>query len=348
LFNLMLAVLLFWAVLLIGETGLRPIVGPIAQGTLAETAEFEEGEEIVAVNKQATANWNEAMEMIFSSALEGQGSVDVSVKTRDEISATRILTIPKELRSEPEQLFEKLGLRPWVPVIKPVIGKVLAGKAAEQAGLKTGDLIVSADGEAIQTWMQWVKYVQTHAGVLIKLSVERQGVLLHLEITPEKVFEQGETLGKIGAGVDVPEDLLKSLQVTHSLALWPALTKAFSRTLFYSSATLKMMAKMLIGQASVKNLSGPISIAQFAGLSADQGFVEFLSFLAKVSISLGVLNLLPIPVLDGGHLLFYAIEAVKGSPVSEKVQILLQQVGIFLLVSLMVLAMFLDIERLFQ
>ena len=347
-FNLMLAVLLFWGVLLIGETGLRPVVGSIAQGTLAAEAGFSEGEEIVAVNGRPTATWNEVMEMIFASAVEGDDGIDITVKNSDEMSESHVLHIPKKLGQEPEKLYEKLGLTPWVPEIKPVVGTVLNGKAADKAGLKTGDLIVSADGEKIKTWVQWVEYVQSHPGVLIELSVEREGVLMHLQITPEKINENGEIIGKIGAAVDVPKDLLKSLQITHSLSPWPAFTTAVSRTLFYSSATLKMMGKMLIGEASVKNLSGPISIAQFAGLSAERGLVVFLSFLAKVSISLGVLNLLPIPVLDGGHLLFYAIEAVKGSPVPEKVQMLLQQVGIFLLVLLMFLALFLDLQRMFQ
>ena len=348
LFNLLLAVLLFWGVLIIGETGLRPVVGKIDQGTLAAEAGLLEGEEIVAVNGQTTVTWNEVMEMIFSSAMESAKGIEITVKNSDDMRESHVLTIPEKLGREPEKLYEKLGLIPWMPEIKPIVGTVLQGKAADRAGLKTGDLIVSADGKAIKTWMQWVEYVQNHGGIIIDLAVERAGVSMKLQITPEKVFENGETIGKIGAAVEVPKDLLKSLQVTHSLSFWPALSTAFSRTVFYSSATLKMMAKMLIGEASVKNLSGPISIAQFAGLSADRGFVEFLSFLAKVSISLGVLNLLPIPVLDGGHLVFYAIEAVKGSPVPEKIQTLMQQIGIFLLVLLMILALFLDLERLFQ
>ncbi|MGR9052160.1 MAG: RIP metalloprotease RseP [Gammaproteobacteria bacterium] len=348
LFNLMLAVLLFWGVLMIGETGFRPIVGAIEAGTLAADAGLSEGEEISAVNGRVTVTWNEALESIFASAMEGNEAIDVTIKSGGDVQEVRKLYIPKALGKEPEQLYEKLGLTPWLPKIKPVVGKILPGMAAEKAGLESGDLIVSADGDKIETWMQWVEYVQNHAGKTIDLDVERAGVRIELQIIPASVTENGATVGKIGAAVKVPEDLLKSLQVTHSLSPMPAFASALSRTWFYSAATLKMMGKMLIGEASVKNLSGPISIAQFAGLSADRGLVEFLSFLAKVSISLGVLNLLPIPVLDGGHLLFYAVEAVKGSPVPEKVQMLLQQIGIFLLLLLMFLAMFLDIERLFQ
>lgn len=286
--------------------------------------------------------------MIFSSAMEGDSEINVAVKNFDETRDHRVLQIAPEHKDNPERLYELLGLKPWMPLIKPVLGKVLKGKAAELAGLKTGDLIVSADGAAIKTWPQWVEYVQSHSGVTIEMEIVRDDVLLHKQITPEKIVENGKTIGKIGAAVDVPADLIQSLQITHELSPWPALTTAFSRTVFYSSATLKMMGQMLIGEASVKNLSGPISIAQFAGLSAERGLVEFLSFLAKVSISLGVLNLLPIPMLDGGHLLFYAIEAVKGSPVSEKFQVAMQQVGMLLLLSLMVLAVFLDLSRITQ
>ncbi|WP_431066607.1 RIP metalloprotease RseP [Methylotuvimicrobium sp.] len=348
LFNLMLAVLFFWIVLFIGETGLRPIIGHVETGTLAAEAGLLEGEEIVAVDQKNTATWSEVIESIFSAAMTGRESVDVTVKNIDEQQHSRLINLPEELRSEPDKLYDKLGLKPWMPQLRPVVGRVLEGMPAADAGLQSGDLIVSANGEPINTWLQWVDYVQNSPGRVIDLTIERQGVQLSLEITPQKVVEKDEVVGKIGAAAEIPEDLMASLQVRNDLPLWPALTGAVSRTVFFSTATLKMMGQMIVGNASVKNLSGPISIAQFAGLSAERGFVEFLSFLAKVSISLGVLNLLPIPVLDGGHLLFFAIEAIKGSPVSEKFQVVLQQVGILLLLSLMVLALFLDLERLFQ
>ncbi|MBU2571668.1 MAG: RIP metalloprotease RseP [Gammaproteobacteria bacterium] len=348
LFNLMLAVLFFWIVLFIGETGLRPIIGHVETGTLAAEAGLLEGEEIVAVDQKNTATWSEVIESIFSAAMTGRESVDVTVKNIDEQQHSRLINLPEELRSEPDKLYDKLGFKPWMPQLRPVVGRVLEGMPAADAGLQSGDLIVSANGEPINTWLQWVDYVQNSPGRVIDLTIERQGVQLSLEITPQKVVEKDEVVGKIGAAAEIPEDLMASLQVRNDLPLWPALTGAVSRTVFFSTATLKMMGQMIVGNASVKNLSGPISIAQFAGLSAERGFVEFLSFLAKVSISLGVLNLLPIPVLDGGHLLFFAIEAIKGSPVSEKFQVVLQQVGILLLLSLMVLALFLDLERLFQ
>ncbi|MCD2451421.1 RIP metalloprotease RseP [Methylicorpusculum oleiharenae] len=348
-FNFILAIALFWFVLMMGETGLRPIVGQIMPETLAAQAGFVEKDEIVAVSGETVKTWSEVMEMIFSSAAQpASDGLSIEVKSADDERQTKVLQIPEVLQKNPEQLYEKLGLVPWMPPIKAVFGKVLEGKPAEKAGLKSGDVLLIADEVSIENWMQWVDYVKERPDTPIELTLEREGVELKLTITPEKVEENGVAVGKIGAAALIPEDLIASLQVTHSLSPWPAMQTAVSRTTFFSKVTLKMMGHMLIGNASVKNLSGPISIAQFAGISAERGLVEFLSFLAKISISLAVLNLLPIPVLDGGHLLFFAIEAVKGSPVSEKVQLVFQQAGILLLLSLMALAMFLDLERLFQ
>jgi len=173
-------------------------------------------------------------------------------------------------------------------------------------------------------------------------------VQLPLTITPKSVQSEQKTEGKIGASVVVPKELIKSVSVEYSLSPLKAIPVALETTSYYAVTTLKMMGRMLIGKASVKNLSGPISIAEYAGQSAEMGLSPFLKFMALVSVSLGVLNLLPVPVLDGGHLLFYALEAIKGSPVSDKIQIFFQQVGIALLVSLMALAMVLDVQRLFN
>jgi len=241
-----------------------------------------------------------------------------------------------------------LGFEPWSPKLKPIIGKVLPDSAALTAGLRQGDLIVSADGTVMNDWMQWVDIVKNHPGVAINLMIERDGVQLPLTITPKSVQSEQKTEGKIGASVFVPEELIKSVSVEYSLSPLKAIPVALETTWYYSSATLKMMGRMLIGRASVENLSGPISIAQYAGQSAEMGLVPFIKFMALVSVSLGVLNLLPVPVLDGGHLLFFAVEAVKGSPVSDRIQTFFQQVGIALLMSLMALAMVLDVQRLFH
>ncbi len=347
LFNLMLAVILFWAVLVIGETGIKPILGVIEQGTLAATAGFVEGDEITAVNDKHTPTWTEAMEAIMAAALEGEQTINVTV-THDEQQTVKTIAIPEQNKQDAVALYKNLGFKPWSPSLKPIIGRVLPDSAALAAGLQSKDLIISADNTPIKDWQQWVDVIKVHPDRAMQLIIERDGARLPITITPKSVPVGKNTEGKIGAAVFVPEDLIKSITIDYALSPVDAIPAAFKITYFYSTSTLKMMGRMLIGKASVENLSGPISIAQYAGQSADMGFVAFIKFLALVSVSLGVLNFLPIPVLDGGHLLFFALEAIKGKPVSEKIQLFFQQVGITLLMLLMAIAMFVDVQRLFQ
>lgn len=346
-FNLILAVALFWSVLVIGESGIKPILGKVEQGTLAAAAGFVEGDEIISVNDKPTPTWTQTLTTLIGAALEGEQEIHVAVKNHDDLQAVKVLKFSEQDAENPEVLYQRLGFKAWAPQLKPTIGQVLPDSAAQSAGLKQGDLIVSADNVVIQDWQQWVDYVKAHPNMPINLLIERDGVRLPLSITPKAVQVEQKTEGKIGASVQVPEDLIKSITVEYALSPLEALPVAFETTYDYALTTLKMMGKMLVGRASVENLSGPISIAQYAGQSANMGLVPFLKFMALVSVSLGVLNLLPVPVLDGGHLLFFAIEGIKGSPVSEKIQLFFQQIGIALLVSLMVLAMFLDVQRLF-
>lgn len=347
-FNLILAVMLYWLVFMLGETGMRPIVGPIQPGTLVAQAGFVEGEEIVTVNGIKTVTLRETMETIFSSAMDAEQGLPVEVKTEAGDLVTHTLIIPLAVSQEPQRLFKELGLTPWQPLIPPVVGKVIDNSVAAEAGLQVGDLILKADDREFSDWLTWVDYVQNHAGKSMMLQIERDGQVLTLNLTPETMIENEQIIGKIGVGVKVPAGLRESMMVEYSLSPGAALIAAFERTWFYSGATLKMMGQMFVGNASVENLSGPISIAQFAGKSAEMGLVSFLKFLAIVSVSLGILNLLPIPVLDGGHLLMFAIEAIKGSPVAEDIQIIFQKIGMTALLMLMFLAMFVDIERLFQ
>ncbi len=347
-FNLLLAIILFWAVFIIGDTGMRPIIGAVESGTLAAEAGFVEGEEILSVNDENVPTFTEAMGTLFSYAMQGEQEIKVLVRNQDKIEQIHFLKIKDKDVENPKLLFEKLGLKPWSPKLEPIIGTLTEQGSAKAAGLQSLDLIISANGESIDEWKQWVEFVRNRPEVSIDLIVERDGIHVSLTLVPEKIESEEKDFGRIGAGVHVPEELIDYLRVEYSLSPADAFVTALEKTWFYSTSTLKMMGKMLIGKSSVENLSGPISIAQFAGQSAERGLVPFLKFLALVSISLGVLNLLPIPVLDGGHLMFFAIEAIKGSPVSERIQIYFQQVGILLLMSLMIFAVFLDIERFFQ
>lgn len=348
LFNLALAVVFFWSVLVIGETGMKPILGKIEQGTIAAQSGFVEGEEIIAVGGKATPTWTEAMGVLIAQALDGDQDIKVTIKDANQVESTRTLTILEADTQTPDVLYQRLGFKPWSPKLKPIIGNVLPDGAAFAAGLQKNDLLISADGRPIQEWMQWVAYVKEHPAIVINLIIERAGARSQLTVIPKSISAGQKTEGQIGATVYVPEGLLKSMTVEYSLSPVAAIPKALETTYYYSFTTLKMMGKMLIGKASIENLSGPISIAQYAGQSASMGLVHFIKFMALVSVSLGVLNLLPIPILDGGHLLFFAFEGIKGRPVSEKVQLFFQQIGMTLLVSLMVLAMVLDVQRLFD
>jgi regulator of sigma E protease len=348
LFNFILAILIYWIVFMLGETGMRPVLGPVAKGTLAEQAGFREGDEIVAVAGDKTPTWAAAISEVVESAMD-EKPVAVTVTSADGETRELSLAIPKEVAQQPDALYRSLGLRPWEPDIPPVIDDVVPGSAAEAAGLRSGDRVVSADGTPIHNWKQWVEYVRARPDAMIRAVVERSdGARLSMDVRPRAVDSAEGRIGQIGAKPRVPDDVADSMKVEYRLGFFPALGEAVEKTVDYSVLTLKMIGRMLIGKAAIENLSGPISIAQYAGQSASIGFGHFLKFLAIVSISLGVLNLLPIPVLDGGHLMFYLIEVIKGSPVSDQTQAFCQQIGIFILLCLMSLAFVLDIERLFS
>ena len=340
-FNLALAVALFWSVLVIGEVGIKPIIGQPSVQSFAENAGFSEGDEILSVNDEPTPTWMHAMSTIVSTALEGDADIAVKVKSRDDAQTIKMLHVDTTETQNPDALYAKLGFKLFSPTLQPIIGKISDNGAAKLAGLKQGDLILRVNETDVKDWQQWVDIVKANPNQAIATIIERDGVQTTLMLTPNAD-------GKIGAAVQIPENLLKSFQVNYSLSPLAAIPAAFSTTYHYSTSTLKMIGQMFVGKASLENLSGPISIAQYAGQSADMGLVHFLKFMGLISVSLGVLNLLPIPVLDGGHLFFFALEGLKGSPVSEKIQLFFQKIGIVLLGLMMSIAMFMDVERLFQ
>lgn len=348
-FNLMLAVILFWLVLVIGETGVRPVVGDVTPGSLAAAAGFQEQDEIVSINQKETPTWAMALDELLVQILNGQHDVVINVKTLDGEPQLRVMTLSDDDVRDPDQLHQRLGLKPWSPKIPPVLGQLVEGDVAVTAGLKSGDRVVSIDKQPVDEWQQWVTYIQSKANQAIEVVVLRDEVELTFNVSPrEEIQPDGRSVGKIGAMVEVPTALFDSLKVEHSYSALEALPIAFDRMVFYSLATVKMMGKMFVGEASVENLSGPISIAQYAGQSAQMGLTSFLRFLALVSISLGVLNLLPVPVLDGGHLMFYLVEAIKGNPLSETTQMYFQKLGMVFLMGLMLVAMIMDVGRLFN
>ncbi len=345
-FNFLFAIAAYALMFMVGVSGLRPVLGPPVPGSPAAEAGFRNGDEIVAVANAPTPTLNDVMLALLDEGMAG-GTVEVEVRDADGRSVLRILR-PGEGSdlSRPGQLFTGLGLTPLQPRFPAVIESLQPGGAGEQAGLEPGDRVLAVDGEPVADWQDWAEVVRRHPGQALNVRLERDGVEQTLVITPAAVETAAGAQGRIGAYGRVPPELAEGLRVVVIHGPLAAVSEAMVRTWEMSAFTLRMLGRMVVGKASLENISGPISIAQFAGQSASVGLIPFLSFLALVSISLGVLNLLPIPVLDGGHLLYYLIEMVKGSPLSEAVQAFGQRLGIIGLVLLMGLALFNDLVRL--
>ncbi|HWU68661.1 MAG TPA: RIP metalloprotease RseP [Stenotrophobium sp.] len=341
LFNFLLAMLFYWIVFVAGVQGLKSVIAAPPPASLAAKAGLHAGERIVSVAGVATPTWQPLRVELINQALAG-GQMPLTVQDQD--GSQRQLTLDLHgVRVDPEYLFDDLGLSPYQPDIPPLLAEVMPGSPAASAGFKAQDLLLSYNGVALHSWLQWATWLRAHPGEVAKVQVRRGQDLIDLTVIIGK-DEQGT--GKFGARVAVPDNLWQDLRAEERLAPLPAVPAAIRYTSEMSWLTLKMLWRMVLGDVSVKNISGPIQIAEVAGFSAQVGLVPFLAFMAIVSVSLGVLNLLPVPMLDGGHLFFYAIEAVKGSPLSESAQEAGQRVGLTLLVALMGLAFYNDIMRL--
>jgi regulator of sigma E protease len=239
-----------------------------------------------------------------------------------------------------------VGLRLYRPPLEPVLGKLVAGGPADRAGLKEGDRIVRADGQPVDSWESLVAAVRARPGTPLRLALERGETSLTVEVVPDAVAAADQRIGRIGAAPLLPASHAERMLIRVQHGPLASLGKAFAKTADIAVFSLKMLGKMLLGEVSWKHLSGPVTIADFAGQSAQMGWISYVTFLALISISLGVLNLLPIPLLDGGHLMYYAIELIKGTPVSERAMELGQRVGLALLLVMMAFAFYNDFNRL--
>jgi regulator of sigma E protease len=347
-FNFIFAILAYWFMYMAGIPGLKPVIAEVEPGSIAELAGLRPGDRIAGVDGQETMTWTSVVDVTIGKVLRRE-EAELAVIGGD--GGERKLRLDLGSVSVDElaggMLLRKLGVAPLRPAVPAVIGDVIDGGPADRAGLRSGDRIMAADGARVRDWGHWVEVVRGSAGRRMTVELQRGNESFTIELVPESVVDDsGAAFGRIGASVD-PEALAdRTLLATEHYGVFAALLHAVDRTAEMSMITLRVLSKMIVGEASVKNLSGPISIAQYAGESAGIGFMAFVGFLAIVSVSLGVLNLLPIPLLDGGHLMYYLIEIVKGSPVSDASQVVGQQLGLAVLLGLMGLAFYNDIIRL--
>ncbi len=345
--NFLLAIAVYWGLFMAGESGYAPLIGEVEAGSVADIAGLEAGQEIVAVDGVETPTW-QALSFRLLDRIGDTGSISFAVKYPDSDVVYESEAVIDRWLSGDEQpdLFGGLGLSMYTPEVPPVIGQVVGGGAAERAGLQPGDQVISADGVPMNLWMDWVDYVRERPGQAIDVEYRRGMELLQVTIIPELVVDDnGESIGRVGLGVQFPEmpsEMLRKFERGPVEALGASLQRTGELVGF----TLNSIKKMIMGLISPKNLSGPITIAKVATASAKSGVEAYVSFLALLSVSLGVLNLLPIPVLDGGHLLFYFAELLAGRPVPERIQALGYQAGLFLVLGIMFLALYNDFSRL--
>ncbi len=348
LFNFIFAIAAYWLIFVIGETGLKPFVGDIQPQSAAAVAGLQPEDKIVSVDGKTTATWENVVFALLEKSIDHE-PVTITVEDPNAYSRDVLVNLDAVDPDDTEtSIIEQLGITPFSPSLPPVLGQINAGEPAAQAGLQTNDRILAVNDEAIEDWLEWVKIVRANPQQALSLKVERNGMVMNLSLTPMAVTHGDQTIGRIGAGVAVPEGFLEKYQAVAEFGPLESVWLAGEKTWDFSLLTLKVFGKIITGQASINNLSGPITIAQTAGRTAEMGFITFVKFLAIVSISLGVLNLLPIPVLDGGHLFFYALEAIKGSPLSDTFVETGQKIGMVLLLGLMTVAFYVDINRFFN
>ncbi len=345
--NFVLAIFLYWAVFMHGSDELLPILGTPPAESPAAIAGVVNGEQVRTIDGQAVATWNDLRWTLLQKAAS-QESADLEVINEQREIAVRRLPLQAAGDEGWEgDALDRLGIRFFRPDLPPVIGKVMPGSPGEVAGIRSGDMILAVDGVEVRNWHDFVLQVRGAGERQVRIDLSRNGAAVAVDVVPEAISERGKRIGRIGVAVADNRDG-REVRVFVRYGFLAAGGKALAETWDKSVFSLLMLGKMVTGEVSWRNLAGPVTIADYAGQSARLGVDYYLKFMALISISLGVLNLLPIPVLDGGHLLYHMIEVVRRRPLTERAMEIAQQIGLSILFVLMAFAFFNDMNRLFS
>lgn len=346
--NFLLAGLVYWGLFVHGMPGLKPYLAAAPTGTAAAAAGVQERDLVTHVDGEAVVTWQDLRWSLLQRAVE-RGEVALTVTDSRGAAHVRTVSLREVSKEDLDRDFlGKVGLGGWRPLVEPVIAVVEPQQPAAAAGLRAGDRVVTVDGQPVRRWDEMAARINSRAGEMVRLGIARNGEVLDVAVVPAALKDNaGRTVGRIGIRpAPLTQEQVADLQVIVRSGPIAAVGQSAAKIWDMSVFSLSMLGKMVTGELSWRNLSGPVSIADYAGQSARQGLLPYLLFLALISISIGVLNLLPIPVLDGGQLVYYLIEIFKGSPVSQRVIEAGQQVGVVLLLGLTAFAFYNDIHRL--
>jgi len=359
LINLVFALLVFAIMYMVGVTGMKPIVNGIAVNSPLENSVKQNSQinyfsdnqawSVTQVNGNEVFSWQMVHQQLLQSLASGEKTVSVSfqnIQETDIISISEISLSSIDINQPNQNWLAKLGFLPSKPIIPAILGEILENGPANKEGMLSGDKVLSIDENLIYSWQDFVKVVQSNPNKVVKVVFERDNAIYEAQVKLDSsVLEDGQKVGRMGVGVFVDENTLKPYVTNIQYGFFEAFEKGYQRSVDLFVMSIVMLKRMVIGEVSTKNLSGPISIAQFSGQAIQSGLVAFLSLVGLLSLSIGILNLLPIPVLDGGHLMYYLIEMIKGSPVSERVMVVGQTFGLMVIVGLTFVALFNDVIR---
>ena len=344
--NLLLAVVLYWALFMMGVVGIKPMIGQVIENSPAALADIRAGDLVQKVNGKKVTTWQEVRWGLLKESLETKLVEIHTIDDQNVVHLHKIDVSKIDFDDLNHDILDKLGLTAYKPEIPAKIGDVVKGGPADLAGLKSDDLVLEVNKNKVKNWEAFVHQVRLNPDTEMYVRIQRGSEAINLTIRPESVTENGQKIGRVGAGFNMSQSELDQIFVTTHYSMVSALPKAIEKTWDTAIFSLDMLGNMITGQISWKGMSGPVTIASYAGQSANMGVKVFIGFLALISISIGVLNLLPIPILDGGHFMYYMVEFFTGKPVPDIVFNIGQRIGFFLLGCMMVLALYNDMNRL--